>query len=192
MPKNESPADGIDWRLTTWDGSRREQLRRWAALPLERVILAIEEMQELAEHFRRMHAKGKPVSPASGAAPQRKPGDSESPSLRDTHGQLVVDRVQAARRALELYMRHMSEENWAASWLIGLEFILWDWVLRLRRGAEPASQFERANKPDIEAISWLAEEAGGWWYWDDSVGVRFVPLSEWLEIFEKKPRPDVE
>ena len=33
MPKNEPPADGIDWRLTTWDGSRREQLRRWAALP---------------------------------------------------------------------------------------------------------------------------------------------------------------
>jgi hypothetical protein len=58
MPKNEPPADGIDWRLTTWDGSRREQLRRWAALPLERVILAIEEMQDLTEHFQRMHAEG--------------------------------------------------------------------------------------------------------------------------------------
>jgi len=58
MPKNEPPADGIDWRLTTWDGSRREQLRRWAALPLERVILAIEEMQDLADHFRQMHAEG--------------------------------------------------------------------------------------------------------------------------------------
>ena len=58
MPKNEPPADGIDWRLTTWDGSRREQLRRWAALPLERVILAIEEMQDLTEHFQQMHAEG--------------------------------------------------------------------------------------------------------------------------------------
>ena len=58
MPKNEPPADGIDWRLTTSDGSRREQLRRWAALPLERVILAIEEMQDLTEHFQRMHAEG--------------------------------------------------------------------------------------------------------------------------------------
>ncbi len=48
MPETDSqPA--IDWRLTTWEGARREQLRRWAALPLERVILAIEEMQELAE-----------------------------------------------------------------------------------------------------------------------------------------------
>jgi len=44
--------------LTTWDGSRREQLRRWAALPLERVILAIEEMQDLAEYFQQMHARG--------------------------------------------------------------------------------------------------------------------------------------
>lgn len=54
MPKNERQADDIDWSLTTWEGSRREQLRRWAALPLERVILAIEEMQELAEHFRQI------------------------------------------------------------------------------------------------------------------------------------------
>jgi len=54
MPKNEQQANDIDWSLTTWEGSRREQLRRWAALPLERVILAIEEMQDLAEHFRQM------------------------------------------------------------------------------------------------------------------------------------------
>lgn len=49
MPKNEQ--DGIDWSLTTWEGSRREQLRRWAALPLERIILAIEEMQEVSDQF---------------------------------------------------------------------------------------------------------------------------------------------
>lgn len=71
MPENEPPADGIDWRLTTWDGSRREQLRRWAALPLERVILAIEEMQDLTEHFQRMDDEGgmtKPLTTAEAAA----------------------------------------------------------------------------------------------------------------------------
>jgi len=74
MPENEPPPDGIDWRLTTWDGSRREQLRRWAALPLERVILAIEEMQDLAEHFSGMHAKGKfTPSPGGTARPQATP-----------------------------------------------------------------------------------------------------------------------
>ena len=48
MPPTDS-TDGIDWSLTTWEGARREQLRRWAELPLERIILALEEMQELAE-----------------------------------------------------------------------------------------------------------------------------------------------
>ncbi len=43
----------IDWTLTTWRGARREQLRRWADLPLERIVTALEEMGELAEQFRR-------------------------------------------------------------------------------------------------------------------------------------------
>lgn len=80
MPETEPPANGIDWRLTTWEGSRREQLRRWAALPLERIILAIEEMQELSEQFRQMRETGKfsaapsgqPASPTSEAQAMRK------------------------------------------------------------------------------------------------------------------------
>ena len=49
MPKNNIPEDDVDWSLATWEGSRREALRRWARLPLERVIAALEEMQELNE-----------------------------------------------------------------------------------------------------------------------------------------------
>lgn len=50
MRKTDGKTDSaIDWRLTTWEGARREQLRRWAALPLERFVAALEEMQELAE-----------------------------------------------------------------------------------------------------------------------------------------------
>ncbi len=45
----EAHTDDIDWSLTTWEGARREQLRRWAELPLERIVLALEEMQELAD-----------------------------------------------------------------------------------------------------------------------------------------------
>lgn len=80
MPENEQQTNGIDWRLTTWEGSRREQLRRWAALPLERIILAIEEMQDLAEHFRRMRAKGEFTSAAGGTAqPPAAPSVHEPP-----------------------------------------------------------------------------------------------------------------
>ena len=48
MEKND-PLASFDWNLTTWEGSRREQLRRWAQLTLEEIILAQEEMAELNE-----------------------------------------------------------------------------------------------------------------------------------------------
>lgn len=41
----------VDWSLTTWAGAEREQLRRWAALTLEEILLAQEEMRELAERL---------------------------------------------------------------------------------------------------------------------------------------------
>lgn len=43
--------NAIDWSLTTWEGARREQLRRWSALSLEEIILAQEEMQQLADRL---------------------------------------------------------------------------------------------------------------------------------------------
>ncbi len=47
----ESNQDAIDWSLTTWESTEREQFRRWARLSLEEILLAQEEMQELAERF---------------------------------------------------------------------------------------------------------------------------------------------
>ena len=43
--------DAIDWSLTTWEGSRREQLRRWSELSLREIIQAQEDMRELSERF---------------------------------------------------------------------------------------------------------------------------------------------
>ena len=56
----KSGSDKIDWSLTTWEGARREQLRRWAQLPLENILAAIEEMEEIVEwlHPGRTDAKG--------------------------------------------------------------------------------------------------------------------------------------
>ncbi len=48
MAATEKQDEIIDWRLTTWDGAQREQLRRWAELPLENIIRALEEMEQLA------------------------------------------------------------------------------------------------------------------------------------------------
>jgi hypothetical protein len=46
----ESPnePDDIDWSRATWEGARREQMHRWAALPLERMVAALEEMDQIA------------------------------------------------------------------------------------------------------------------------------------------------
>lgn len=51
MSEDRKSLPEVDWTLTTWEGARREQLRRWAALPLERIIEALEEMGDLAERF---------------------------------------------------------------------------------------------------------------------------------------------
>lgn len=45
------PTPEFDWRVTSFEGARREQLRRWAQLPLEQILLAIEEMQDIAHAF---------------------------------------------------------------------------------------------------------------------------------------------
>ncbi len=49
-PSDESEKDGAAaaWRAATWEGATREAMRRWARLPLERIIAAQEEMWELA------------------------------------------------------------------------------------------------------------------------------------------------
>jgi hypothetical protein len=49
MPSDDSRTDEIDWSLTTWEGARREQMRRWSQMSLAEMILALEEMQILAE-----------------------------------------------------------------------------------------------------------------------------------------------
>jgi hypothetical protein len=54
----------IDWHLTTWRGAQEEQLRRWAELPLEQIILAQEEMQLLADQL-----ASAPGGPSTRSAP---------------------------------------------------------------------------------------------------------------------------
>ena len=49
MPDNQLHTQEFDWRTTSFEGARREQLRRWAELPLENILLAIEEMEDIAQ-----------------------------------------------------------------------------------------------------------------------------------------------
>jgi len=48
------PEDGIDWSVTTWEGSRREQLCRWRRLTVRERLEALDELTNLAERLAAM------------------------------------------------------------------------------------------------------------------------------------------
>ena len=54
-----APEDEIDWSLTTWEGSRRAQLRDWMKLSLTEKWQAVEDMADLArETIERRRSQG--------------------------------------------------------------------------------------------------------------------------------------
>jgi hypothetical protein len=56
-----APEDNIDWSPTTWEGSRRAQLRDWMKLSLTEKWQAVEEMADLArETIERRRQQGLP------------------------------------------------------------------------------------------------------------------------------------
>ena len=51
MQDDKSEPSEFDWGITSFEGARREQLRRWAQMPLEDMIHAIEEMGDIAQQL---------------------------------------------------------------------------------------------------------------------------------------------
>jgi len=49
----------IDWSKTTWEGSRREQLRQWCQLSLRERLQAVEDMGDFAQQFQKMRRDGR-------------------------------------------------------------------------------------------------------------------------------------
>jgi CRISPR-associated protein Csx17 len=56
-------APEIDWNLTTWEGSRREQLRRWRKLSLRDRLRAVEEMADTSRRLHAMRRQGQHPEP---------------------------------------------------------------------------------------------------------------------------------
>lgn len=52
------------WELTTWEGSRREQIRRALRLTIRERLQAAEELSDVSRSFQQMRADGK-FKPAS-------------------------------------------------------------------------------------------------------------------------------
>jgi hypothetical protein len=64
---DETPRAGVDvdWHLTTWEGARREEQRRWSRLPLKRIVAALEEMADLDARWQ-ASAAARPADPPTG------------------------------------------------------------------------------------------------------------------------------
>lgn len=73
-------------------------------------------------------------------------------------------------------MSRMSEERWCASWLDGLEFMLW----RALNGGKEVADWSIS---ELIELAKLHGHARGWFVFDEN-GKRFVTTEEWLPIFE--------
>lgn len=78
----------IDWSVTTWEGSRRAQLRHALKLTLRERLEAVEGLADVLRRFEEMRARGEFTSaPGEAARPQAAPGVREpSPPNEDANG----------------------------------------------------------------------------------------------------------
>ena len=44
-------SEDANWDVTTWQGSRREQIRRWSKLTMDEILAAQEEMAALVDEL---------------------------------------------------------------------------------------------------------------------------------------------
>ena len=87
-------------------------------------------------------------------------------------GMVTPEEQETIRRALLRLMCDLSEEYYAAGWLVGWGPMLWDHVHDdSGRGLLPE---ERTD------LRMLSQMAGGWWDWpDDANEPMFFPLDDW-------------
>jgi hypothetical protein len=91
-----------------------------------------------------------------------------------------------------MLMGEYSEDRWCAGWLMGLEYILWDYLMK---SEEPTSKEDgvvvsydmfRPTPDELLQMAEIADEIGGWVIWDSSSdsGNRFVTFEEWLPMYD--------
>lgn len=92
-----------------------------------------------------------------------------------------MDEQKIAADLLRKLMSWISEEQWCAGWLHDIEYILWDAVVGRRK--------DICNPQEIEQLKYLSDKCGGWIIWDEQAkDERFVPMGEWLRLYEAKRR----
>lgn len=90
---------------------------------------------------------------------------------------MTIKQPNGIARALAIAMSDISEDEWAAGWLIDLEFMLWERVVTNAPG----------SNEEADMLRDLATDAGGWIRFNELAdGFReFVPMADWVKIYEK-------
>jgi hypothetical protein len=96
-----------------------------------------------------------------------------------------MDEQSITAGLLKKLMSAISEDYWCAGWMHGLEYTLWEAVTGKRTGV--------CSPEEIEQLKYLSEKCGGWIVWDEqSKGEKFVPMQEWLRLYEAKHQKTAE
>ena len=91
-----------------------------------------------------------------------------------------VSDVTPEAEQLSSYMSDLSERAYCAEWMEGLEYALWDAVLKGR------SKYGRLQltSQHISKLHELSRACGGWVVFDDTDGPTFLPLPQWLTMYD--------
>jgi hypothetical protein len=90
-----------------------------------------------------------------------------------------MDEQSITAGLLKKLMSAISEDYWCAGWMYDLEYRLWEAVTGKGTGV--------CSLEEIEQLKYLSEKCGGWIIWDEQAkSERFIPMQEWLRLYEAK------
>jgi hypothetical protein len=97
-------------------------------------------------------------------------------------------REELARELLRYKMMEYSQDHFCATWLVDLEFELWNAVDL----TAPSPEMDYTASLSHEYRG-LGELAGGWWVYDDETrpgerGPVFIPMERWLQVLAERNR----
>ncbi|MEO3408342.1 hypothetical protein AAFN85_30785 [Mucilaginibacter sp. CAU 1740] len=87
--------------------------------------------------------------------------------------------LTAAQQKLADFMSYLSEEAYAAGWMSGLEYELWEMVLNGPR--KYGRHF--INQDDIDTLIQLSNEFSAWIYFDNETEETAIPITEWEKMY---------
>lgn len=92
----------------------------------------------------------------------------------------------AAARELRALMSEVSEDHYAAGWLVNLEFILWRLIFE---NTEEGFGFGPLSFENRSRLIELTHRCQGWWIYSASIsGRKFLTYDEWLPLYQKGPK----